>query len=79
MSPATKQTNRLVEIISNVGNFLAHRKGLPVFIGAGLVLFNLILRWLPEWPFIVFLVQDDFFLHLGVIIGLLGILLGDAL
>jgi len=43
------------------------------------VLFNLILRWLPEWPFIVFLVQDDFFMHLGVIIGLLGILLGDAL
>ncbi len=79
MSPKAKQTNRMVEIISNAGNFLAHRKGLPVFIGAGLVLLNLILRWLPEWPFVVFLVQDDFFLHLGAIIGLLGILLGDAL
>ncbi len=78
MTPATKQT-RVVQLISDVGNFLAHRKGLPVLVGAGLVLLNLILRWLPEWPVIVFLVQDDFFLHVGVIIGLLGILLGDAL
>lgn len=79
MSPANRETNRLVEVISSVGDFLAHRKGLPVFLGAGLVLLNLILRWLPEWPVVVFLVQDDFFLHVGIILGLLGILLGDAL
>ncbi len=79
MSPAQRETNRMVEWISAIGTFLAHRKGLPVFIGAGLVLLNLILRWLPEWPIVVFFVQDDFFLHLGIILGLLGILLGDAL
>lgn len=79
MSPANRETNRMVKVISDIGTFLAHRKGLPVFVGAGLVLLNLILRWLPEWPVVVFLVQDDFFLHVGIILGLLGILLGDAL
>ncbi len=61
------------------GDFLAQRKGLPVLVAVGLVLLNLILSLLPPWPVIEWLAETDLLLQLGVIIGLLGILLGDAL
>ncbi len=76
----TSSKKNLLDILSE---FIAHRKGLPVFIGVGLALLGLILNCIPTlhssdglWGW---LVQSDLFLHLGVIVGLIGILLGDAL
>jgi len=67
------------EIIKNTGDFLARYKGLPVLIGIGMILINLVLNLLPQWPVVHWLAQTDILLNLGVVIGLFGILLGDAL
>jgi hypothetical protein len=70
------------DLLDQLSHLLAHNKGLLVFLGVGLVVLNLILSLALEpdgagmgaW-----LVRTDLFLHLGVIAGLLGILIGDAL
>jgi hypothetical protein len=63
-------------------------KGLPVLIGVALVLLNFVVRCLvyaltsgsSEGGFLLFLFTDgNLLLHLGVVIGLLGVLLGDIL
>jgi len=71
------------DFVDHVSEWLAHNKGMPVFVGAGLVLINLVLTLIPALSeaggFIGWLMHSDLLLHLGVIVGLLGILLGDAL
>lgn len=59
--------------------FLARLPGLPVLVAMGLVALNFVLRLLPAWPVVGWLAQTDLLLHLGVILGLLGILLGEVL
>ncbi|MGD9049806.1 MAG: hypothetical protein PVF77_17245 [Anaerolineae bacterium] len=63
-------------------------RGLPVLIGVALVLLNLLVRSVvygfvtdpQEVSFLLFLFTDgNLLLHLGLIVGLLGILLGDVL
>jgi hypothetical protein len=67
---------------------LAAVRGLPVLIGVGLVLFNFLVRCLAYFlvpsgsdvGFFLFLFTDgNQLLHLGVIVGLLGVLLGEIL
>ena len=67
---------------------LATVRGLPVLIGAALVLLNFIVQsvayaWVPgtqEIGFFLFLFTDgNLLLHLGVLVGLLGVLIGDIL
>lgn len=67
------------EILKKLSDFLARYKGLPVLLGIGMVLLNLIFNLMPPWPVIYWLAHTDLFLHLGIVIGLFGILLGDAL
>lgn len=69
----------LSEWLKVISEFIARYKGLPVLIGVGLVLLSLIFNVLPPWPIIGWLAQTELLLHLGVILGLIGILLGDAL
>ena len=69
----------VTEYLRAAADFLAQRKGLPVLIGVGLVLLNLVFTFLPSWPAVAWLAETDLLLQLGVIFGLLGILLGDAL
>lgn len=73
--------NQLVERLAVV-------RGLPVLIGVGLVVLNFVIRsvifaFVPdphEAGFLLFLFTDGhLFLHLGVVIGLLGVLIGDVL
>jgi hypothetical protein len=63
-------------------------RGLPVLIGVALVVLNFVLQLvvhvvLPDVQqsgFLWFLVTDgNFLLHLGVLIGLVGFLVGDVL
>jgi NhaP-type Na+/H+ and K+/H+ antiporter len=68
-----------IEWLKQTSEFLARRKGLPVIVGAAFVLLNFVIRLLPAWPGVAWLAQIDLFLHLGVLIGLLGMLVGDAL
>ncbi len=67
---------------------LAAVRGLPVLIGVALVILNLVVRCIAyvlidnpqEAGFIVFLFTDgNLLLHVGVVVGLMGILIGDIL
>ena len=69
--------------LDRMSEWMAHNKGLPVLVGAGLALVNLVLSFFPPLAegsgVLGWLMRSDLLLHLGVIIGLLGILVGDAL
>jgi len=71
------------DLLDQISDLLAHNKGLLVFVGVGLVALNLLLSLVIRaeggMGFGVWLVRTDVLLHLGVIVGLLGILIGDAL
>jgi len=71
------------DLLDVLSDFLAHRKGLPVLVGVGLALTSLVLACLPSlagaagfWGWVA---RSHVLLHVGVIVGLLGILVGDAL
>ena len=68
------------KILKYVSEFLASIPGLPILVGVGLAVLGLVLQFLPgDWAVIGWLARTNFLLHLGVIIGFLGLLLGDAL
>ena len=71
------------ELIKALSDFIAYHKGLPVFVGVGLVFVSLILSCFPalanDVGFLGWLVRSRLLLHLGVIIGFVGLLVGDAL
>jgi hypothetical protein len=67
---------------------LAMVRGLPVLIGIALVVLNFVVRCVAYFlvpdtqsvGFILFLFTDgNLLLHLGVVVGLLGVLIGDIL
>jgi hypothetical protein len=55
---------------------LALIKGLPVIIGLVLVIISFVAQFVP---FLSFLVAGQWLLHLGIIIGLGGMLFSDTL
>jgi hypothetical protein len=74
--------------MSQLLDMLARLRGLPVLIGVGLVLLNFVVRCVAyplvsgslEPGFLLFLFTEaNLLLHLGVIVGLLGVLIGDIL
>ena len=68
--------NKLIDVLSE---YLAHNKAMPVFLGVLLVALNYVFQFLPSWPVLGVLAHSNLLLHLGVIVGLLGMLIGDAL
>lgn len=69
----------VTRFLRTASDYLAQRKGLPVLVGVGLILLNFVVTFLPQWPVLAWLSETDLFLHLGGIVGLLGVLIGDAL
>lgn len=67
------------EFLKQASDFLARMPGLPILVAVGLVAFNFLFQLLPDWPLIGWLARTHFWLHLGLIVGFLGVLLGDAL
>lgn len=61
--------NRMVD-------FLAHYRAVPTLVGIALVLVNLVLQFIPD---LGWLKESNLFLHIGVVLGLLGILLAHTL
>jgi len=66
-------------ILRNVSEFIARWPGLPILVAIGLILISFVLRFLPDWPVVAWLVRTDLFLHVGLLLGLIGMLLGEAL
>ena len=57
-----------------LGDFLEKRRGLLPLIGLGLIILNLILQIVPG-PGGGWIVDSNLFLHLGLVVSLIGILL----
>jgi hypothetical protein len=64
--------------LDRVSDYIAAHRGLPILLAAGLVVLNYILRAIPETQ-LGFVESTDLLLHLAVIVGLIGVLLGEAL
>ncbi|MEK7440672.1 MAG: hypothetical protein AABZ78_07760 [Chloroflexota bacterium] len=62
--------------LDRLSEFISKRRGLPTMIAIVFVAVNLIFQFIPglEW-----FARTNILLHVGVIIGLLGILLSAAL
>lgn len=67
---------RLSHFIDTLSDFLAPRKGLLPYLGIILILFNLFLQAL--FP-ALWISRCNLFLHLGVIVAILGIMIAWAL
>lgn len=65
-------------LLDRISQFLAQVRGLPILLAVGLVLLNLVLQFV-QIPIIMVLAETNVFLHLGVVVGLIGVLLSDAL
>lgn len=61
--------------LDDLSEYLAPRKGLLPLIGIGLIVLNYILQFLP----VGWLASTNLFLHLGLIVAILGLLLAWAL
>lgn len=71
-----KMKNRFNRLLDALSEGLAKRKGLLPMLGILLIALNLVLQFIPGSGW---LVESNLFLHLGVILGLFGILLAWAL
>lgn len=69
-------SNRLNRLLDFLSEYLAHRKGLLPILGLILVLVNAVLQFLPGN---LWLADTNLFLHLGIILAILGFLLAWAL
>ena len=65
----------LSKLVDNASNYFAHRKGLLPLVGILFVIVNYFL------PFLVinWVTESNLFLHLGVIVAILGFMLAWAL
>lgn len=74
--------------MSQLLDTLERQRGLPVLVGVALVILNLVVRCIgfalvppgSDVGFLALLFTDgNLLLHLGVVVGLLGVLLGEVL
>jgi len=63
-------------MLDRFSGFIAKYKGVPVLLGVALVIINFVVALLSPGSW---LATTNLFLHLGIVVGLMGILLGDAL
>jgi ABC-type amino acid transport system permease subunit len=68
----------LSKILDGISDYVSAHRGVPVLIGVLLVVLNYLLLIIPGVQ-LGFVETTNLCLHLGVIVGLIGVLLGDAL
>lgn len=61
--------------LDRLSSFISRYKGLPTMIAVALIVLNFILQFFP----LGWLSTSNLFLHLGIIVGLVGLLLAEAL
>ncbi len=64
------------KLLDHISEFLAHRKGLLPIIGLILILINFLIQFILPGNF---LATSNLFLHLGLLIAILGLMLTWAL
>jgi hypothetical protein len=65
-------------LIDRMSDYISGHRGVPVLLGVALVVLNYVLLIIPGVQ-LGFVEETNLFLHVGVIVGLVGVLLGDAL
>ena len=68
----------LSRLLDGISDYVSTHRGVPVLMGVLLVVLNYLLVLIPGVQ-LGFVETTNLFLHLGVIVGLVGVLLGDAL
>lgn len=68
--------NRINNLLDQLSNYLAHRKGLLPLVGIFMILLNVLFLFIPN---IGWLAEKNILLHLGVIIAVFGIMLAQVL
>jgi len=68
----------LSRLLDGISDYVSTHRGVPVLLGVLLVVLNYLLVIIPGVQ-LGFVETTNLLLHLGVIVGLLGVLLGDAL
>ena len=68
----------LSKILDGTSDYVSVHRGVPVLLGVLLVVLNYILLIIPDVQ-LGFVETTNLLLHVGVIVGLIGVLLGDAL
>ena len=68
----------LSKMLDRISDYVSSHRGVPVLLGVLLVVLNYILLIIPGVQ-LGFVETTNLLLHLGIIVGLLGVLLGDAL
>jgi uncharacterized membrane protein YdjX (TVP38/TMEM64 family) len=68
----------LSKILDGISDYVSAHRGVPVLLGVLLVVLNYILLIIPGVQ-LGFVETTNLLLHVGVIVGLIGVLLGDAL
>jgi hypothetical protein len=63
-------------LVQKLADFLERVRGLPILIGILLVILNFIVQYIPS---LAFLGDSNLLLHLGVVVGLLGVLLAEVI
>lgn len=63
-------------LLDRLSEYLSRRRGLPTIIAIALVILNFVVQFIPG---LAWLGNMNILLHLGVVIGFLGILLSAAL
>lgn len=61
--------------LTKLSGFIARYKGLPIMIAVGLIALNFLVQFMP----LGWLSTSNLFLHLGIVVGLIGVLLAEAL
>ncbi len=61
--------------LNRLSTFINRYRGLPILIAVGLVALNLVLNFFS----LGWLTDTDILLHIGIIVGLIGVLLAEAL
>ena len=67
----------LSKILDGISDYVSAHRGVPVLIGVLLVVLNYVLLIIPGVQ-LGFVETTNLLLHVGVIVGLIGVLLGDA-
>ncbi len=65
-------------LLDRISDYVAAHRGAPIFLAVAFVVINFVLRLIPGTQ-LGFIESSDVFLHLGIIIGLLGLLFSEAL
>ncbi len=72
----TSREEKTIERLNRFTSWLATRRGVPIMLGIFFVVLNFVVQFIPG---LGWLADIDLFLHLGIVLGLVGILVAIAI